>query len=116
MGDRSNLSVGLASKFFQPAGALNPHPYCTYNRSLIATASYHHVRMQLDATWLFLSMIPGGIGFVLFIYGKKQQRWPHLVAGLLLMAYPYLATTVMSLTVVGVAICAALWVVLRMGW
>ena len=51
---------------------------------------------DIDPTWLFLSLIPGGIGFVLFVYGKKQGRWPHLVAGLLFMAYPYVATTVVS--------------------
>ena len=31
--------------------------------------------MALDPMWLFLSLIPGGVGFVLFVYGKKQQRW-----------------------------------------
>ena len=30
--------------------------------------------MSLDATWLFVSLIPGAIGFVLVVYGKKQQR------------------------------------------
>ena len=40
--------------------------------------------MTFDPTWLFLSLIPGGVGFVLLVYGKKEQRWPHLVAGLLL--------------------------------
>jgi hypothetical protein len=39
--------------------------------------------MPLDPTWLFVSLIPGGVGFVLFGYGK--QRWPHIVAGLLFM-------------------------------
>ena len=33
--------------------------------------------MSLDPTWLFLSLIPSGIGFVLFMYGKKQERWLH---------------------------------------
>jgi hypothetical protein len=72
--------------------------------------------MNFDPTWIFLSLIPGGIGFVLFAYGKKLQRWPHMIAGLLLMGYPYLATTVTSLTVVGVGICAAFWLALRMGY
>jgi hypothetical protein len=27
--------------------------------------------MSLDPTWLFISLFPGGIGFVLFVYGKK---------------------------------------------
>ena len=70
----------------------------------------------LDATWLFLSLIPGGIGFVLFVYGKKQQRWPQLVAGLAFMAYPYFTATTTSLTAVGIAVGAALWLALRAGW
>ena len=72
--------------------------------------------MSLDPTWIFLSMIPAGIGFVLFVYGKKQQRWPQLIAGIAMMAYPYFATTVMSMTIVGVVICAALWYALRLGY
>jgi len=35
--------------------------------------------MDLDPTWLFLSLIPGGAGFVLIAYGKKQGRWPQIV-------------------------------------
>ena len=72
--------------------------------------------MTLDPTWLFLSLIPGGIGFVLFVYGKKQGRWPQMVAGMLFMAYPYLATTVWTLVIGGAAIGAALWVAMRLGW
>jgi hypothetical protein len=72
--------------------------------------------MSIDPTWLFLSMIPGGIGFVLFVYGKKQQRLPHLVAGIALIGYPYFATTAVSMALVGAAICAALWIVVRLGY
>ncbi len=72
--------------------------------------------MNIDPTWIFLSLIPGGVGFVLFVYGKKQSRWPQMIAGLLLMGYPYFATTAMSLTVVGVVICAALWMAIRLGY
>ena len=52
--------------------------------------------MNIDSTWLFLSLIPSGIGFVLIVYGKKQGRWPHLVAGLLLSVYPYVAPTLLA--------------------
>jgi 4-hydroxybenzoate polyprenyltransferase len=72
--------------------------------------------MSIDPTWLFLSLIPGGVGFVLFVYGKKQERWPHLVAGLAFMVYPYFATTVTSLVLVGAALGAALWLAVRGGW
>jgi hypothetical protein len=72
--------------------------------------------MSIDPTWLFLSLIPGGIGFVLFVYGKKQQRWPYLVAGLAFMVYPYFATTVLPLILVGVGLAGGLWLAVRMGW
>ena len=38
--------------------------------------------MSLDPVWLFASLIPSGIGFVLFVYGKKQARGVYFVAGL----------------------------------
>jgi hypothetical protein len=71
---------------------------------------------NFDPTWIFLSMIPAGIGFVLFVYGKKQQRWPHLVAGIALMAYPYFTSTITAMGLVGAVICAALWYVVRIGY
>jgi hypothetical protein len=72
--------------------------------------------MSLDPVWLFLSLIPGGIGFVLFVYGKKQSRWPQLVGGLAFMVYPYFTPTVGWLVGVGLALGAALWVAIRGGW
>jgi len=72
--------------------------------------------MTLDPTWLLVSLIPGGIGFVLFVYGRKQQRWPHLVAGLLFMVYPYFTTSLVSLAATGAGIGFCLWYAVRLGW
>jgi len=72
--------------------------------------------MNLDPLWLFLSLIPSGIGFVLLVYGKKQERWPQLGAGLALMVYPYFADTVTTLVAIGLVIGVALWVAIRLGW
>jgi hypothetical protein len=72
--------------------------------------------MSLDPTWMILSMIPSGVGFVLFVYGKKQDRMPQLVAGLVLMVYPYFATSIATLVGIGAAIVLALWYVVRLGW
>jgi hypothetical protein len=72
--------------------------------------------MNLDPTWLFLSLIPSGAGFVLFVWGKKQQRWPQLAAGLALLIYPYFTGSVVSLIGVGLAIGASLVAALRLGW
>ena len=51
----------------------------------------------MDPTWLFLSLIPGGIRSCCSFYGKKEQRWPQLVAGLAFM-------------------WAALWLAPKQGW
>ena len=72
--------------------------------------------MSFGPTWLFVSLILGGIGFVLFVYGKKQGRWPHLAAGLLLMVYPYFTPGLVSLVATGAAIVFVLWYAVRLGW
>lgn len=72
--------------------------------------------MSLDPAWLFVSLFPGGIGFVLFVYGKKQQRWPQLIAGLLFMVYPYFTPSLVSMCAVGAVIGFVLWYAIRLGW
>ena len=69
-----------------------------------------------DPTWIFVSLIPSGVGFVLFVYGKKQQRWPQLAAGLALLVYPYFVDTVAGLLGIGAAIVVALWVAIKLDW
>jgi hypothetical protein len=72
--------------------------------------------MSLDPGLLFLSLITSGIGFVLFIYGKKQERPPQLVAGLALMVYPYFVSSLLMNMLVGAGILGAMWVAVRQGW
>lgn len=71
--------------------------------------------MNFDPTLLILSIFPSSVGFVLFMYGKKEQRWPQLAAGILMMVYPYFTNTVTSMLVTGTVITAALWYVVRLG-
>ena len=63
--------------------------------------------MDLDPTFLMLSLIPGGIGFVLFMYGRKADRWPQLVTGLAFTLYPYFTggTTRWQVSVCSSAAC-----------
>jgi hypothetical protein len=72
--------------------------------------------MNFDPTWLFLSLFPSGIGFVLLAYGKKEGRWPQVVAGLLFLVYPYFTDSITALIGVGVALGVGLWLGLRSGW
>jgi len=72
--------------------------------------------MVLDPLWIFLSLIPGGVGFVLFVYGKKQGRWFLVVAGLVFMVYPYFTESVVALIGVGAVLGVVTWVANREGW
>jgi len=72
--------------------------------------------MSLDPTLMLLSLIPGGIGFVMFVYGKKQQRWPILGFGLAFIVYPYFTENVATMVGVGLVLGALCWTAIRMGW
>lgn len=72
--------------------------------------------MSLDPDSLILSLIPGGVGFVLAFYGYKQRRWPQLAGGVLFMAYPYFIQGVTATIVVGAVLGAAVWAAIRLGY
>jgi hypothetical protein len=72
--------------------------------------------VSLDPVWLFLSLFPSGAGFVLFVYGRKQQRWMLLAFGIAFMVYPYFTASITALIGTGVVLSAALWIAIRAGW
>jgi len=72
--------------------------------------------MSFDPILLFLSMIPSGIGFVLFVYGKKMGRMPQLVGGLVFMIYPYFTQTALSMTAIGALLGGAVYWAIQAGW
>ena len=72
--------------------------------------------MSLEPNSFFLSFVLGFVGLGLLIYGRKQARVPHLVAGALFMVYPYFTPTVTSMLAVGAVLGAGLWWAIWMGW
>jgi hypothetical protein len=72
--------------------------------------------MSFDPTWLFLSLIPSGVGFVLFVYGRKQARWVLMGAGVAFTVYPYFTESILALVGVGVVLGVTTWVAIRGGW
>ncbi len=72
--------------------------------------------MSLSPGWILLELLIGGVGFVLFTYGKKQERPPQLITGVLYMVYPFFVTGTVALLAVGLLLGAALWWVVRLGW
>ena len=73
-------------------------------------------RMDLDPQFLMLSLILSGIGFVLFVYGRKAGRCPQLAAGLVLIVYPYFAGSVVTLAGVRVLLVGGLYLMIQVGW
>ncbi len=72
--------------------------------------------MTLDPGWLLASLLISCVGLALFLYGKKQQRWPQLVAGLVLIGYGYFVSSVAWMVGIGAAVLLALWGLVRLGW
>ncbi len=59
---------------------------------------------------LMAGIIFGGIGFVVFIYGKKQALAKPMIIGIVMMVYPYLVTNTIALYVVGALLTVAAFV------
>ena len=72
--------------------------------------------LDFDPTVLIVSMIPSGIGFVLFTYGRKEHRAPQLLFGVLFMVYHYFTPTLGIMLAGGVDLSAALYLLLALGW
>jgi hypothetical protein len=72
--------------------------------------------MSLDPAWILWELVIGGAGFVLFTYGRRQERIPQLVAGLALMIYPMFVSGIVALVAVGCLLGVSLWLALRLGW
>ena len=69
-----------------------------------------------DPTALLASLLIGVAGFALFVYGRKQQRFPQLLVGLALMIYPYFIDGALLMTGIAAALLALLWGATRLGW
>ncbi len=64
---------------------------------------------MLDPAYLVVSLLVSSIGFVLFMYGKKQHRPVQLGSGLLLLLFPFLVHDALWLGLTGAAVCAVVW-------
>ena len=73
------------------------------------------VDLNLDGNSLLLSLLIGCVGFVCFAYGKKQQRFPQMIAGVVLCVYPYFVSNLMLMAAIAVAILGLLALAVRLG-
>lgn len=71
--------------------------------------------MDFEPKALVLAFLISSVGFVLFSYGRKMQRFPQLVAGLTLMIYPYFVSSWLAILGIALLIVAGLWALLNFG-
>jgi len=69
------------------------------------------VPKTLGFSWakLFAWTIFGGIGFIAFVYGKKQESFPPLIVGISLLVFPYFIKSTLWLYIVGSGLCLLMY-------
>jgi hypothetical protein len=72
--------------------------------------------VELDGNSILASMLVGSIGFVAFVYGKRQGRLPQMVVGVILCIFPYFVTNILAMFAITAALLFALWGVVKLGW
>lgn len=72
--------------------------------------------MDFSAASLFASFVVSGVGYGFFTYGRKQQRWPQLIGGLIMMIEPYFGGGAVTTWSVGAVLAAGMVLAVRMGW
>jgi hypothetical protein len=60
---------------------------------------------------LIVGFIAGVFGVAYFVYGKKQTKLTPMIAGVLLCIYPYFLDSVLWLSVIGLLLLAAPFVI-----
>jgi hypothetical protein len=71
--------------------------------------------MNFDPASLAASLLISSVGWVLFSYGRKQHRFPHVAMGVVMMAYPYFMSSVALQLGLLPVLLALLWVLTRLG-
>ena len=56
---------------------------------------------------LWVGVVAGAIGMGYFIYGKRQAKYVPMLAGVLLCVYPYFVESLLALSVIGLLLVAA---------
>lgn len=72
--------------------------------------------MSLEPGTLIAGFLVSGVGFVLFSYGRKLGRVPHVVAGLVLMIFPYFVPSVLVMLAIAALLCGLLFLATRAGY
>lgn len=65
---------------------------------------------------LLMSLLISSVGVVLFVYGRKQSRVPHLIVGIVLVLYTFFVSNVFLMAFIGIVLIALLFGAVKLGW
>jgi hypothetical protein len=72
--------------------------------------------MDFDAGSLLASMLASSSGFVLLVYGRRMGRPPHILAGVVLLIFPYFVPSVLAVLAIAFVLCLLLWIAVQRGF
>lgn len=68
-----------------------------------------------DPAYLAVALFVSSVGFVMFMYGRKQHRPVQLGSGLLLLLFPFFVRDALWLGLTAAVICLAVWASVKAG-
>jgi hypothetical protein len=71
---------------------------------------------MFDATSILAGLFVSSIGFVLFSYGRKMSRPPQMVAGVVLLVFPYFVPGVGWMLGAAGAVLGLTWLAVQQGY
>ncbi len=72
--------------------------------------------MSFDGNTLLASLLVSSVGFVLMAYGKKMARAPQLIAGVVMLVYPYFVGNALLMLGIGAGIALLTWLAIARGF
>jgi hypothetical protein len=88
---------------------------CFINRAPLVSLAQDR-RVMFNANFLFASLVWGSVGMGYFIFGKKQSSWPAMVGGLVMMVASYFVGSALLMSLISLAVIAAVYFLIKQGY
>ncbi len=72
--------------------------------------------LDFDSSFLFASLLWGSIGVGYWIYGKKQRELMPMVGGVLMIGVSYLVSSWLLMSLIGLALMVAVYLLVKRGY
>ncbi len=72
--------------------------------------------LSFDSSFLFASLLWGSIGVGYWIYGKKQREMMPMIGGAAMIAISYLVSSWLLMSLLGLALMVAVYLLVKRGY